>query len=157
MTGEAKRFPYLSTAANEAFAEFSPDGRWIAYQSNEPNRPQVYVAAFDGSHGASGEKWQISSAGGVGPRWRPDGKEIFYVSPDNTLMAASVSGAESIFHVGSVERLFTLRPPGTPRYPYEYEPSPDGRNFLVNMGPVVETAPTPITVVLNWTAGIRGQ
>jgi len=157
LTGDRKPFPYLNTPANEALAEFSPDGRWIAYQSNESGRDEVYVAAFDGSHGATGGKWQISSGGGIGPRWNQDGREIFYVSPppDNTLMAASVSGAESTFHVGTVERLFTLRPDDSPRYQYEYKPSPDGKRFLVNVGPAVEATPTPITVVLNWTAGIR--
>ena len=68
-------------------------------------------------------------------------------------MAATVSGAHSAFDVGVVERLFAGRPPGTGGY--FYEPAPDGRGFLVNMGPVVEAASTPITVVLNWTAGIR--
>ncbi len=153
LTGDRKAFPYLDTPANELRGQFSPDSRWIAYLSNESGRVEVYVDAFDGSHGATGGKRQISSGGGNMPRWRPDGNGIFYVSPDNTLMAAAVSGAHSTFDVSAVERLFAGRPPGTGGY--FYEPSPDGRRFLVNMGPVVEAASTPITVVLNWTAGIR--
>ena len=81
MEGDHKPVPYLQTPFNEGDAQFSPDGRWMAYASNESGQPQVYVQAIP----ASGAKWQISPAGGVQPRWRRDGKEMFYISPDQKL------------------------------------------------------------------------
>ena len=86
LDGDHKPVPYLQTPFNEGDAQFSPDGRWMAYASNESGQPQVYVQAIP----ASGAKWQISPAGGAQPRWRRDGKELFYISTDQKLMAVSV-------------------------------------------------------------------
>jgi len=157
LSGERKPFPFLRTPANEFDGHFSPDGRWIAYRSDESGRSEVYVAPFSGAGGASGTKRQVSTSGGVYPRWRKDGREIFYVTPppDATLMAAAVSARGTAFDVGAVERLFDVRLPGTQGWFYDV--SPDGRRFLVNMAPEVTTAPAPITVVVNWTAGLRGK
>jgi dipeptidyl aminopeptidase/acylaminoacyl peptidase len=115
----------------------------------------VYVAPFDGSSSASGGKWQISTSGGSQPTWRRDGKEIFYVSLDSSamLMAAEVNTQAAAFSVGTVKPLFRVRPPGTPRSFYQI--SPDGKRFLVNVPPAIEAAPSPITVVINWLAGVR--
>jgi eukaryotic-like serine/threonine-protein kinase len=155
MSGTDKPFPFLQTRANEGAAQFSPEGKWIAYVSNESGRPEVYVAPFDGSSGTAGSKWQVSTNGGNAPRWRPDGREIFYLSPipNQTLMAATVSPQGEGFNVGVVAPLFPLRPSGT--LGSVYQVSPDGKRFLVNMAPLVEAAPTPITVVVNWTAGVK--
>ena len=86
MTGERKPFPVLQTRFDEIQGEFSPDGRWLAYASNESGRYEIYVQTFP----VTGGKWQISVAGGLQPRWRRDGQELFYVAPDNRLMAAPI-------------------------------------------------------------------
>jgi len=148
--GDRKPRPFLQTPFNDAQGRFSPDGRWIAYISNESGRYEVYVTAFPGPGG----KWQISSVGGttiaVWPRWRRDGKEISYLAPDGTLLAAAVNGQGARFEVGDVRPLFSPRSRG-PRWPYDV--SPDGR-FLVNA--VVERGgSSPLLVVLNWTAALK--
>ena len=145
LEGDRKPIPYLQTPFNEANGAFSPDGRWMAYQSNESGQDQIYVQTIP----ASGAKYQISNAGGVQPTWRRDGKELFYVSTDQKLMAVPiVLGAR-------VE-------PGTPQALFPsggltaYAPTRDGQRFLVNVPAGAEgTAAPPITVVLNWTAGLK--
>ncbi len=147
LTGDRKPFPFLQTQFNEGQGQFSPDGRWVAYASDEAGKFEIYVAPFPGPGG----KWQISTAGGSFPRWRRDGTEIFYLAPDTTLMAAGVNGKGSTFQVGAVMPLFKTRVTG-PRY--EYGVSADGQRFLINTPPG-QAASTPITVVLNWTAGLK--
>ncbi len=83
LTGGAKPTAILRTPSDEAAGQFSPDVHWIAYQSNESGRTEVYVRAFP-----EGGTWQISTAGGSWPRWRRDGKELYFISPDGQLMAA---------------------------------------------------------------------
>jgi len=85
--GDRKPYAFLSTPFNEQGGVFSPDGRWVAYQSNESGRDEIYVRPFPGPGG----QWQVSTAGGSDPRWRPDGKELYYLAPDLKLMAAAVS------------------------------------------------------------------
>jgi Tol biopolymer transport system component len=154
MSGDKKPFPVLQTQANETQGQFSPDGKWIAYVSNESGRGEVYVAPFKGSS-ASGGKWQVSTSGGNQPRWRPDGKEILYVSPSpNTqLMAATVSAEGETFTVGVVTSLFRVRLPNTGGSFYQV--GPDGNRLLFNLAPEGPAAPAPITVVLNWTAALK--
>ena len=144
--GGRKPFPFLQTQFDEGPGLFSPDGRWIAYASNESGRAEVYVATFPGPGG----KWQVSTAGGILPRWR--GKEIFYLAPDNKLMAAAINGQGSAFEVGAVRPLFDTRPGGSLRWVYDV--SPDGQRFLVNTL-VEEDASQPITLVVNWPALLK--
>ena len=89
--GEPKPVPFLATDFDERSGQFSPDGRWVAYESNESGRYEIYVRGFP----QTGGKWLVSVAGGTQPRWRRDGREIYYVAPDNKLMAVEVkpSGA----------------------------------------------------------------
>jgi Tol biopolymer transport system component len=143
--GDRKPYPFLQTPYNEGRANFSPDGRWIAYASNESGSGlDVYVAAFPGAAG----KLRVSLAGGDSPRWRRDGREIFYVAPDGKLMAAAVNGQGAVFQVGAVTPLFDLRMRdqrlGTP-----YDVTADGQHFLVNTE-TEQTAFAPITLVVNW-------
>jgi len=138
----------VNTQFRELDGQFSPDGRWIAYSSNESGRSEVYVAPFPGPGG----KWQISTAGGNLTRWRRDGSEIFYLGLDAKLMVAAVNGRGSDFQVGAVKALFEVRPVLGLRYPYAV--SPDGQRFLINSLPAEGDA-APITVVLNWTAGVK--
>jgi Tol biopolymer transport system component len=145
--GDRKPVPFLQTPFSDTPARFSPDGRWIAYGSDESGRNEVYVAPFP----RTGGKWQISTAGGYWPRWRRDGKELFYLAPDGKLMAAAVNGQESAFEVGAITSLFATRL-GGPRLAYDV--SPDGQRFLVNT--LVEEAVTaPITLVVNWPAALK--
>ena len=147
LSGDRKPVPFLKTQFNEVFGRFSPDGRWIAYSSNESGRTEIYVAPFPGPGG----KRQISTVGGILPRWRRDGTEIFYLTPDNKLMAAAVNGKGSSFEVGVVKPLFETRATGGR---YSYDVSADGQRFLINTLPGQATS-SPVTVVLNWTAGLN--
>ena len=130
--------------------QFDPTGHWIAYQSNETGSLEVYVAAFPGP----GVKRQISTDGGLLPRWRSDGKELFYLAPDNTLMSATIRSTASTFDVTSVRPLFrTRRKLMHNGAGYPYDVSAEGNRFLINTTPE-ETTSTPLTVVLNWMAGL---
>src|SRR6185295_17367166 len=98
LSANAKPSPYLQTPFNEDQGQFSPDGKWIAYRSSESGRSEVYVAPFPGHSG----KWQLSTTGGDWPRWRRDGKEIFYHQvSNNKLMVATVTAAGGRFEVGA--------------------------------------------------------
>ena len=154
--GERKPFPVLQTPFDETAGQFSPDGRWLAYQSNESGPAEVYVRPFPGSSG----KWQVSIAGGNQPRWRPDGKELFYVAPDGRLMAVSIAvGADKqTLEIAAPVPLFATRLAsasgitGVARKP-QYAVAPDGR-FLMNVAVEEATGP-PITIVLNWDAELK--
>jgi hypothetical protein len=138
--------PFLHTPFYETYGRFSPDGRWVAYVSNETGQSEVYVTRFPQPAG----KWAISTGGGSYPRWRQNGRELFYVANER-LMVASVNGEGRDFEVGSVQALFDLHTAGARRYPFDV--SADGQRFLVNT--IVE-APSqpPITLVVNWTAAL---
>jgi Tol biopolymer transport system component len=152
-----KPSPFVrATAAFDA--QFSPDGRWVAYRSMESGTPQVYVVPFESSkilngslaEGATGGKWQISSDGGSVPRWRADGKEIFYVGPENTFMAVNVETKGSAFEVGSSNPLFTA--PLNP-FTVTYDVTPDGTRFVVPVASGAENL--PLTVMFNWPSKLR--
>ena len=151
--GDRKPFPVAQTRFDEGPGEFSPDGHWIVYSSNESGRVEAYVAPFPDP----GAKVQVSSTGTASqtrgnPKWRRDGKEIFYLGPAG-LMAAPVQATGSGIHIGEVRMLFRLSPP--PLIPFGlYDVSADGQRFLVNT--IAEQGqPAPITLVVNWTAGLR--
>jgi hypothetical protein len=157
LAGERKPFPVVQTPFDEAAGQFSPDGRWVAYQSNESGPVQIYVRPFP----ALGDKWQVSTAGGSQPRWRRDGKELFYVAPDARLMAVPIAvGADrQTLEAGAPVPLFATRlasgsniPGGVMSKP-QYAVAPDGR-FLMNVAVEGATA-SPITVVQNWTAALK--
>jgi Tol biopolymer transport system component len=147
--GDRKPHAYLQTTFGEGRAQFAPDGRWIAYQSDESGRNEVYVSSFPGPGG----KWQVSTSGGGSPRWRRDGKELFYVAPDNKMMAARVDRRGSAFEVGAVRALFNVRMRdqslGIP-----YDVTADGQRFLVN-ALLDKSAPSSITLVVNWPALLK--
>ena len=148
-TGERKPFPYLQTPAMENGGAFSPDGNWIAYNSDESGRVEVYVESFP-THGG---KRQISVAGGSGPRWRADGKELYYYSLDGRLMAVSVTGGGASLTTGTPTVLFAFRPAAATTGP-SYAVTRNGERFLLSA--IVETdARAPLSVVQNWTEGIK--
>ncbi len=148
--GDRKPIPFLQTPFNEVHGQFSPNGRWIAYGSDESGNQEVYVQPFP----AAGAKLQISIEGGVQPKWSQDGKELFYTTMDRKLMAVKVNSNSSKFEAGVPEALFQTRIPDLTNARNRYVVSRDGQRFLINT--VVEGAGTaPITVVLNWTAGLK--
>jgi serine/threonine protein kinase len=151
LESDHKPFPLQKTTARESFSHFSPDGKWVAYQSDESGKLQVYVQPFPPGAGASG-KWQISVDGGVGGRWRGDGKELFYLA-GGKLMAVEVSAVGGTFHAGIPKMLFDPRI--TSQFSWNnYAPSADGRRFLIPVAAEQEAA-LPMTVVLNWMAGLK--
>jgi eukaryotic-like serine/threonine-protein kinase len=147
LTGNRTPRPLVATAFGEFAAQFSPDGRWIAYTSNESGRNEVYVQAFPGPGG----KWQISTAGGTMPTWSRDAKELFYLGSDGTLMAAKVRLAPS-FDSASPVALFKIALLDSPDR--QYEVSADGQRFLANLVSGPEES-VPLTVVLDWAAGLE--
>ena len=140
--GGGKPAACLTGPADESQAQFSPDGNWVSYTSTESGRPEVYVQPFP----ATGAKWQISTGGGDQPRWRRDGKEIYYLAPDRRLMVVPVA-VPGAFDVEPPQPLFTTNIPfGDVGFSQSYDVSPDGQRFVIaSFDPL--SPPTPITVV----------
>ena len=149
LSGDRKPKPFVVTPFEEYNAQFSPDGRWVAYVTNESGRGEVSVQAFPGP----GDKRQVSSAGGTMPRWRKDGRELFYLGAEGQLMAAEVRLSPS-FDSRVPTALFKVSLLESPDW--QYDVSPDGTRILVNRVSK-ETEATPMTVVLDWAAGLEGQ
>ena len=148
--GDKKQFPFLKTPFEERNGQFSPDGKWIAYQSNESGRFEIYIQPFPGPGG----KFQISTDGGAQPRWNKNGKEIFYVSLDSKMMVAPVKLSQDgqSLETSAPVTLFPVRIaegtlPGVARQ--QYAVSSDGQRFLVNLA-ADEGAASPITLIYNW-------
>ena len=136
-----------NTPAEEVLAQVSPDGRWVAFQTNESGRFEVVVQSFPDAGG----KWQVSTDGGVAPRWRTDGKELYFLAPDAKMMAVPVTAAGTSFSAGTPVALFPTRivDGGTlARSRPQYAVARDGL-FLINQ-PVADTTAAPITLILNW-------
>ena len=144
--GERKASSFQETAFAETQGQFSPDGRWVAFASNKSGRWEVYVTPFP----AHETEQQVSTAGGTLPRWNRNGKELFYLAPDNTLTVSPVNGQTSRFDVGTGRPLFPIHP-GPARWDaYPYDVTSDGQRILVNM--LIEEIAPPITLIVNWAA-----
>jgi len=141
-SGLRAAIPIAASASDENLAQFSPDGRWVAYRSDETGRFEVYVRAVDPSGADAGGKWQISTNGGIELRWPRRGHEIFYVGPDNMLMAVAVQTGMN-FETGVPRALFSVPPAGVVRY----DVTSDGQRFLV--AKPTEEMGAPATVVLG--------
>jgi hypothetical protein len=157
LTGDDhKPIPYLQPESNASQARFSPDSRWVAYMSDESGKAEVYVRPFPA---ASGGKWMVSKGGGGQPRWRRDGKELFYISVDSKLMSVEVAAASGTFQAGIPRALFAapIWGGGAINNVTRYDVTADGKKFLINSLPAETTAAPspPITVVLNWEAGLK--
>ena len=142
MTGERKPQIFLKTVFDERNGQFSPDRRWIAYESNESGQSEVYVRPFPGPGG----QWQISAGGGVQPRWKSDGRELYYIALNGKLMAAPIALQADAVEPGTPLALFPTRGVVTTAR-QQYDVAPDGR-FLFNVEP--EDATQSITLLLNW-------
>jgi Tol biopolymer transport system component len=148
MDGERKPFVVAQSLANEDQGQFSPDGHWVAYTSNESGLSEIYVIPYPTS--PSGGRWLVSKGGGVMPRWRRDGKELFYISPDSQMTAVDVT-TRPVFKSGNPHPLFQtdIVDTGIRTGPISWDIAPDGRFLIIS-----ETSTdASITVVLNWRAG----
>ncbi len=147
---DAKPFVVAESPATEDQGQFSPDGHWVAYTSNESGQSEIYVIPFPPT--AGGGKWMVSSAGGVMARWARNGKELFYVAPDNTMMSVEVetSGA---FHAGTPRPLFQtdMLDTGIRTGPISWDLAPDGQRFLI-ITPSSDVV-SSVTVEMNWWTG----
>jgi hypothetical protein len=158
-TGDRKPFPFLQTEFSELGGRFSPDGRWIAYRSNESGKNEIYVQPFDPAYAgssSSGAKSIVSEGGSAGmPRWRADGKEFYYLAPDGKVMAVEIS-TSPVFRAGAPKPLFQVPSAfmrsGTPGA--DADAGPDGKRFLFAL-PAQQSAPIPFSVVLNWTSLLK--
>jgi Tol biopolymer transport system component len=151
LAGDHTPFPVVKTGASELTGHFSPDGRFVAYMSNESGRQEIYVVSFP--PGSNAGKWMISKGTLGMPRWRADGREIFYLSQDGWMMGAPVE-AGTVFQAGTPQQLFQVPPvflrvannPGALA-----DAAPDGKKFLLAMPAATREE---FNVVLNWQAGL---
>jgi Tol biopolymer transport system component len=148
---ELKGREFLKAASVLTNGQFSPDGKWVAYASNETGKWEIYVTSFPEPRG----KWQVSTGGGGQPRWRSDGKELFYLSSDDKIMAIPVTAGAN-FDSGTPVALFqaTAWQPVSSRDLFVYDVSRDGQRFLINTQ-VKQAETAPMSVVLNWTATLN--
>ena len=153
--GDRKPYPFLQSSFQKGQVRLSLDGRWLAYTTNESGAYQIVVQTFPDP---SGGKWQVTAKGGMEPKWRRDGRELYYLGLDGKLMAAPVTG-DRTFQVGQPVPLFqtTLTVSPTPNFS-RYDVTADGRRFLV-ISPSTSspgaTNSAPITAVVNWTAALN--
>jgi eukaryotic-like serine/threonine-protein kinase len=141
----------LQTTFSEVDSQFSPDGQWILYGSNESQRNEIYVTLFPPSPSGSGGKLQISTAGVNGvARWRKDGREIIYMGLDRQLMAAEVTTKSGTLEVGAVRSLFAINETGPPIF----DVTADGQRFMRFTFPERKSA-EPLTLIQNWAAGLK--
>jgi len=145
LTGsDRKQFEVARTPANENNGQFSPDGRWVAYETDESGRFEIVVQPFPEATAT----WTVSTGGGTQPRWSADGKELYFIAPDGKLMAAPITSTGATFAAGTPTALFPARlAPGGPANKQQYVVSRDGR-FLIYQQ--IEESAAPITLILNW-------
>lgn len=147
--GDRKPYAYLQTDFNNSAAVFSPDGRWLAYQSDESGSYQIYLSPFP----AGGGKWGVSQGGGVQPMWKHDGSAIYYLTLDGKLMEASIQEKGSAVEIGTPQELF--QQPLTDSGPNArgYAVSPDGKRFLMSKAEQVSSP--PLVLVTDWTKDLK--
>lgn len=154
LQGDRNPFVFLKTNFRENYGQFSPDGRWLAYASDESGRREIYVRPFvaPAAAGATAQQnagqWLVSTAGGIHPRWRHDGKELYYIGPDGEMMAAPITATGAALEPGTPVMLFQTRiVGGGVDFGRQYDVARDGR-FLINT--VLDDTASPITILQNW-------
>jgi hypothetical protein len=145
---DKKSRPVLPAASFGSMAKVSHDGKWLAYQSRETGTMQIFIVPYPEPTG----KWQITTLGGSYPIWNRNGKELFYVSPDDRIMAVDISTANGTVTAGVPKPLFLARL--YPMLGYQFDVAADGRRFLLNSRSGNASA-EPITLVTNWTAELK--
>jgi eukaryotic-like serine/threonine-protein kinase len=148
LAGEGKPFPVVSTNFLDVTPAISPDGKWLAYADNETGAYEVYIQPFPGGAG----RWQVSTSGGAVPSWRNDGKELFFLSNDQQMMAVDVNPKGDAPQLGTPRALFKVATVTGPAGPYTA--SADGKKFLINSAPAQSIA-EPFTLVTNWPADLK--
>ena len=143
--------PFFRTPFDENFARFSPGGTWVAYQSDESGRYEIYVRPANADGTAGDGKWQVSTNGGIEARWSSRSNELFYIGSDNMMMAVDVKPGTT-FQPGVPRPLFPTRPSGVSRY----DVTADGQRFLVSV-PTQDAGVAPATIVLNWFQVLNGS
>ena len=141
LSGNGNAQPFIATKSGDT-AQFSPDGRWVAYMSEETGRPDVYVAAFP----QPGGRWQVSQTGGTEPRWNRNGRELFFIDLQNNLVSVDVEASAAGFQPGAARKLFQFHGAGGL---WRYDVSPDGERFLVT-DPLDEDLASPVTLITDW-------
>jgi Tol biopolymer transport system component len=145
-----KPYMFLQTSVSEAHSQFSPlTPRWVAYSADDTGRREIYVKAVVPGQPAADARWQISSAGGTMPRWRADGRELFYWALDGTIMAAPVDGTGAAFKTSTPVPLFQVQPPIMRTNDISFDVSGDGQRFLI-VEPVERARSQPLNLVTNW-------
>jgi len=154
--GGGKPLAIVQTSVIEDSGQLSPDGKWLAYRSYESNRPEVYIRAFPGDPSRAGGKWQVSTGTGALPRWRGDGKELFYAD-GGKLMSATVDANGSGVQIGARRELFSFPTALAAIARPGYDVTADGQRFLVldAVGGAQAAATAPLTVVVNWQAALK--
>jgi Tol biopolymer transport system component len=147
--GDRKPFPVVQTEFNKSSSVVSPDGKWLAYQSDPSGRYEIYITAFPGG----GAKWQVSTGGGLRPKWRRDGKELFFLEDATfNLLAVDVNTSANTPTLGTPHVLFQTV--GVQAGQGAYDVTADGKKFLINSSGVSKDS-YPLTIVQNWTAELR--
>ena len=148
--------PIVNTVNNEGYPALSPDGRWLAFQSDDSGHYEVYVQRFEGLANGTKRRWQISSDARNGqsgmPRWRADGRELFYITSGGGVMSVETDTQGGEFRFDSPKRLFQTRP--IPKSWNLFDVSPDGQRFLLNL-PLEWSNSSLITVMTNWTEKLK--
>ena len=147
-SGEHKPFPVVATNFVDAYPSFSPDGKWLAYNNDETGRQEIYIQPFPTGTG----RWQVSTAGGVRPKWRKDGKELFFFSPEQQLMAVDVIQKGASLQLGTPHALFKASTVSSVSGPYTV--SGDGKKFVMSTVPP-QSITEPLTLITNWTADLK--
>jgi serine/threonine protein kinase len=154
MLGERKEHLLLDSAFDEYQVQISPDGRWLAYQTDETGDYEIYVQSFSADGKLGADKKRVSNAGGRSPVWRRDGSELFFATPDGTLMSTAVKTGETEFQFAAPKPLFKTRMLMWFGNFHEYDVSPDGQRFLI--GTLIgDSKFPPPTVILNWLAEVK--
>jgi len=140
---EANHSPFVRTPFIDSAGRFSPDGKWIVYESSESGRSEIYLQPFP----AGAPRWQVSNQGGNRPVWRGDGKEIYFIGPELKLMGATVRQSATGIKTDTPQPVFTL--PGNPG-DTPFDVTADGRRFLVRKPETLQ-----LRVIVNWQAGLK--
>ncbi|HEV8370538.1 MAG TPA: hypothetical protein VGQ39_21485, partial [Pyrinomonadaceae bacterium] len=148
-SGDRQPVPFLHTDFNEQQAQFSPDGKWVAYTSDISGKYEVYIQPFPAFAGPL----RVSTAGGVQPQWRRDGHELFYIATDRKLMAVEVKPGTT-FEAKTPQALFSTRALTFVEFRTHYAVARDGQRFLIN-APIEDTNTAAISVLVNWTNGLK--
>jgi Tol biopolymer transport system component len=153
MVGDRTPRAAVATSADESDGRFSPDGEWLAYTSNQSGRYEVYLQRILPT---PGQRLPVSTNGGLYPRWRADGRELYYVTPDRDLMAVDIEPGNTP-RLGLPERLFELpiSAPDTQPFTTKYAVSRDGQRFIVHRVADDQEDAVPLTVIVNWHAVIK--